>query len=418
MQNPTVVSSTTDGDKLLRQSPFVVGRPLRADEPLFGRDEAFRFIASRLANADSVNIIGERRMGKTSLLNHLLAPEHGYLPATARNLRLLPVRLNLQAEITDARRFYGASLREMLAQTAKERGAGGREHKDLLRRLQAKPEIDYPEFENRLRQLQEQLRIYPLLIVDEFELMIEAREGFAYPTFFNGLRALIEKPLLLMVIASRAPLVFYFTDPSRSDSLTSTFPNYFQPFTLQPLDETAADDLLLQKSDYPLSVDDAHDAKQWSARHPCLLQAAGESFFLMRAERRRQAEQRDQTPAEPYNLEWAHRQREVFKSQNCLVTQNRAVKPKLTVRASLRRLLPWLPLLLLVGVLIYHFGLQAVLVNAPGRVGEIFKAIGEWLDKFFSWLIGMLVILVALAFLFRKISFKELLDWLKQFSVS
>ena len=29
-------------------SPFVIGRPLRADEPIFGRDEVFRFVANSL----------------------------------------------------------------------------------------------------------------------------------------------------------------------------------------------------------------------------------------------------------------------------------------------------------------------------------------------------------------------------------
>ena len=53
-------------------SPFVVGRPLRASEPIFGRQAAFRFVAGELAKFSSANIVGERRMGKTSLLNHLL----------------------------------------------------------------------------------------------------------------------------------------------------------------------------------------------------------------------------------------------------------------------------------------------------------------------------------------------------------
>jgi len=62
-------------------SPFVVGRPLRADEPIFGRDEVFRFIAGELAKFSSVNVVAERRMGQTSLINHLVGHPERYLPS-------------------------------------------------------------------------------------------------------------------------------------------------------------------------------------------------------------------------------------------------------------------------------------------------------------------------------------------------
>jgi len=49
-------------------SPFSPGIPLEAHQPIFGREEALRFAGGELARYRSVNIIGERRMGKTSLL--------------------------------------------------------------------------------------------------------------------------------------------------------------------------------------------------------------------------------------------------------------------------------------------------------------------------------------------------------------
>lgn len=84
-------------------SPFVVGRPLRADEPIFGRAEAFQFIRAQLEHYSSVNIVGERRLGKTSLLNHLLGDQQAYVPPlTLRPLRLAHV--DLQGDVTDAGR--------------------------------------------------------------------------------------------------------------------------------------------------------------------------------------------------------------------------------------------------------------------------------------------------------------------------
>src|SRR5262249_1625026 len=60
-------------------SPFSPGIPLEAHRPIFGREDAFRFISGELKRFKSVNLIGERRMGKTSLLKHLLGNQDKYL---------------------------------------------------------------------------------------------------------------------------------------------------------------------------------------------------------------------------------------------------------------------------------------------------------------------------------------------------
>jgi hypothetical protein len=86
--------------------PFVVGRPLRADEPIFGRDEAFRFIAQQLAHFSSINIVGERRMGKSSRLNHLLGHPEKHLSASSDQASLLLARVDLQVAGSDAAHFY------------------------------------------------------------------------------------------------------------------------------------------------------------------------------------------------------------------------------------------------------------------------------------------------------------------------
>lgn len=49
--------------RLPDHSPFVVGRPLRANEPIFGREDALRFIADQLVHYSSINIVGDRDAG-------------------------------------------------------------------------------------------------------------------------------------------------------------------------------------------------------------------------------------------------------------------------------------------------------------------------------------------------------------------
>ena len=68
----------------LRPNPYVIGRPLRESDVFIGREETFGRIASSLEGANQDNVVvlmGQRRMGKTSVLRQLktrLGP--GYAP--------------------------------------------------------------------------------------------------------------------------------------------------------------------------------------------------------------------------------------------------------------------------------------------------------------------------------------------------
>lgn len=172
-------------------SPFAAGRPMRPDEPIFGRDDAFAFIHDSLKRHESVNLIGERRMGKTSLLNHLAHhPQHR--PPGAE---LLLAEVDLQANVTAAADFYGRALCGLLADPRAAR---------LGLRNPAPPQADYATFETALRKLCA-AGLRPLLLVDEFERLLEPQfaAGFPAPVFFDGLRALQTVNLLALVVASR-----------------------------------------------------------------------------------------------------------------------------------------------------------------------------------------------------------------------
>jgi type I restriction enzyme M protein len=75
----------------LGESPYIVGSPIGRSEMLYGRDALLRDIKRQLATDHRANVIlleGNRRTGKTSILERLKAP--GELPAW------IPVYLNLQ----------------------------------------------------------------------------------------------------------------------------------------------------------------------------------------------------------------------------------------------------------------------------------------------------------------------------------
>jgi hypothetical protein len=348
-------------------SPFVVGRPLRAEEPIFGREAAFQFVAGELAKFSSTNIVSGRRMGKTSLLNHVAGRPDNYLIPQTDQPPLVLACLDLQAGISSAARFYATALRELLDHLPPSRSAEARGFQDWQERLHARPEVDYDEFESMLRKLRDSrgICVRPVIIVDEFELLLEerAKEGFPFPDFFNGVRALITKELLAMVVASRCHLADYFRDPARPDSLTSTFPSYFTPFTLLPLDDAAADALLLQPSDRTLTLGEVAEAKRWAEGHPCHLQVAGQAWYEAKAAGR--------------TGKWARRRFEELKGQSCMIGRGAEKRSRLWPE-WLRRVL------------------RAVLVDLPIRIGRLAQALGARLDGAAAWIIGAAVIVLVI----------------------
>ncbi len=266
-------------------SPFVVGRPLRANEPIFGREDAFHFIADQLAQYSSINIVGERRMGKSSLINHVLGNQSQYLIAQPDQPPLVLARVDLQAGVTTEARFYGMALRELIAHLPASRSAEALALQAVRERLNVNCEATYDEFSRVLHQLRDArgLSVRPVLVIDEFESLLDdhIRPGFPFPMFYNGLRSLMTEGALAMVVASRLSLSDHFK--ALPTSLTSNFPTYFMHFGLQPLTDAAADALLLQPSDHALTVADAREARQWANGHPCHLQAAGQAMYEAKA---------------------------------------------------------------------------------------------------------------------------------------
>lgn len=159
-------------------SPFVVGRPLRAQEPIFGRDAVLRALADALGHGSSVNLVAPRRMGKTSLLNHLRGHSARWLsPRPDRPPRLLAA-VDLQGHITGANRFYAAALRALwLGLPVMDRPPDG------PARLADPAGVTYEAFQEALSDLTEGADVprQPVLLLDEFERLLAPRPPPTYP---------------------------------------------------------------------------------------------------------------------------------------------------------------------------------------------------------------------------------------------
>lgn len=165
-----------------------------------------------------------------------------------------------------------------------------------------------------------------------------------------------------MVIASRCQLSEYFSDPTRPGSMTSTFPTYFVPFVLEELDDAAADALLLQPSDHPLTLVEAARARRWAGGHPCHVQAAGAAWY--------------EAKVEHHSARWACRRFAQLKGQNCLVSLPCSARSA-PARGRCRRVLRW------------------VAWDLPCRVGGLAQGLGKKVDDVGAWIIGAFLLTFA-----------------------
>jgi uncharacterized protein len=370
-------------------SPFVPGRPLHPNESIFGREDAFHFIAQQLAQFSSINIVGERRLGKSSLISHLLGNQDKYLDAQADQPPLVLAHVDLQKQVVNEMRFYGAALRELLDHLPASRSAEARSLQTLRERLHTRPEATYDEFELTLKQLRDErgVCVRPVIVVDEFEQLLEPalKPGFPFPQFYNGLRALMTAGLLALVVASRKSLADHFAEQPPG-SLTSTFPSYLLPFTLHILSNEAADALLLQPSDHTLTIPEVTQARQWAGEHPCLLQAAGEAWYEAKEQQR--------------TAEWIAQRFQEIKQQSCYtghIVVPQAILPDTAKRPNV----------------IVRFA-RAVFVNTPMGVGRLAQSIGLKLDDIASWLIGMAVIIVLILVLLGLVNALDIVALIKK----
>ncbi len=168
-------------------NPYVTGTSLQANSPVFfGREQALGEILGTLRRPERpgcVSVLGERRIGKSSLLNQIyqaLAAESG----------LVSVHATAQNWNHDSQQQFYTRIHACLA------NALG---------LSDESVEDYPGLRDFLLNQAKQGRRFVLLI-DEFEIMAGNPAFDAY--FFSNLRALADRPeyRLGFVTSSRKPL--------------------------------------------------------------------------------------------------------------------------------------------------------------------------------------------------------------------
>jgi hypothetical protein len=255
-------------------NPFFHRGPVRDPAYFFGREHETRQVLSLLGNSQSIALVGQRRMGKTSLLFHLSAPavfaQHGL--SSTQHLFIYIDCGGLAG--LDQPGLYRLLLEE-IGEALAERGA-------VSGPIEPQP-LTYRAFERALRDVTRQ-GWKLILLLDEFERL--SRNPHLDPDFFSGLRALTARYPIAYVTASRQPLLeLTYADAS---TLSSPFFNIFASIRLNPFAEDEAHDLLTSLAARggltfdPLLLDFLLDL---AGPHPLFLQIAGFHAFELVQER-------------------------------------------------------------------------------------------------------------------------------------
>ena len=233
----------------IKENPYKAGRPISDLPDFFGRTREFRFIYQLLLSVESVNIIGSRRIGKTSFLNVLpnqemqqkFLDEHLLLENFKE--KSLFVFIDMQSQKT-------ATPLEFLSRLAE---------KIRLTGFELNPQIQsYYDFEKIIEQItQEKKRLF--IVLDEFG-SVAHNEHFTVE-FYDMLRHYQQRYLVSYIAASARGV----KEVAKSSVTSSEFFGIFRVLRLGLLNDDDANDLICKDSS--LSID-VPFVKLIAGRHP------------------------------------------------------------------------------------------------------------------------------------------------------
>lgn len=182
-------------------NPYSERGLIRDPEKFYGRQRELREVYSLLATMQSVSVVGERRIGKSSFLYRIAHPPNDELNGTF-TLRFLDLQRVFSAE-----EFYQRACKEL--------DYDGQSHRDLEEAVRGRQVV---------------------FCLDEFEQAY--KEDFG-SEFFNALRSLASMGELSLVVATQQPLDELHRLYRQDEDVTSKFHNIFTRLTLDKF--TAAD---------------------------------------------------------------------------------------------------------------------------------------------------------------------------------
>jgi hypothetical protein len=253
-------------------NPFTFGNPIKEPERFIGRKAELRQILNRLLSSahESTSIIGERRIGKTSLLSYLAHPEiSASLGMTPDKFCLVYVDFQGLTDITPTR-FWQRVLKKMARSVCDESLIPS------IEKLSTQSEFDLFDLED-LFQTSMDKGLTIVLLMDEFEYVTE-NPNFK-SDFFGGLRALAIHSGVALLPATRRELV----DLCHSEEIKgSPFFNIFANVVLRPFSRGEVEEMLeryTKDSDIAFTPQEKDLIWETGGGYPLFAQMAG--HYLM-----------------------------------------------------------------------------------------------------------------------------------------
>ena len=250
------------------KNPFTYGNPITAPAHFIGRKREVDQVYSRLMNAEfeSSSVVGERRIGKTSLLKYISHPlvieKAGFTPE-----KYIFVYVDLQ--ILDPTKtptdFWRRVLRAIRWQVSHA------ELRSWIDETRGEPSIDAFILDDVFG-LVDDLNLHIVLLLDEFERVTQ-NEAFDID-FFSGLRSIAIHHNLALITSSHRELVELTHSRAVQDS---PFFNIFANINLRPFSGQESESLIatyLAESDLEFHSHDIDYILWIAGPHPYFLQMA------------------------------------------------------------------------------------------------------------------------------------------------
>ncbi len=185
----------------MQSNPFTYGNPISDPRRFFGRVREVEQIFGRLRNEEfeSSSVVGDRRIGKTSLLNYLADPSiraaHGLEPG---RYNFFYVDLQMVDEGMGPEQLWRRLLVLMRRQCTAEGIA------DVLAALERSERLTTFDLDELFQEVDD-AGLHIVFLLDEFERVTE-NVNFG-PDFYYGLRSLMIRHKIALVTSSRLELI-------------------------------------------------------------------------------------------------------------------------------------------------------------------------------------------------------------------
>ncbi len=202
----------------INDNPFVLGGTITDIDKFWGRKDYIREIYQAIRSGQSLSIVGERMIGKSSLLNYICKTYQNELQGNFQIISMDLQDIRYKTVYRFLTRFLGALKSIGLDDKKIDKES------DLLDKLMS--------FSDELEKVK---NIKIVLLLDEFESILKKREEFT-EDFFEHFRSILNARKLVMITASKHPLFDLCTE----ENLTSPFYNVFQQQNISEFTEDEA----------------------------------------------------------------------------------------------------------------------------------------------------------------------------------